>query len=74
MSPRKSVTQSSYQYDVTSRVSDLQNGEQSIRRRGKNFEYLTDKLLYIWRYRDPCCHRKQVFELFLDETSSDVMT
>ena len=32
MSPRKSVVQSACQYDVTSLVSDFQNGEQSIHR------------------------------------------
>ena len=30
MSPRKLVIQSAYQYDVTSRISDFQNREQSI--------------------------------------------
>ena len=29
-SPRKSVVQSACQYDVTSRVGDFQNGEQSV--------------------------------------------
>ena len=33
VSPRKSVVQSACQYDVTSRVSNSQNGEQSVRRR-----------------------------------------
>ena len=33
VSPRKSVVQSACQYDVTSRVSNFQNGEQSVRRR-----------------------------------------
>ena len=33
VSPRKSVLQSACQYDVTSRVSDFQNGEQSVHRR-----------------------------------------
>ena len=32
-SPRKSVVQSACQYDVTSRVSNFQNGEQSFNRR-----------------------------------------
>ena len=30
VSPRKSVIQSACQYDVTSRVSNFQNGEQSV--------------------------------------------
>ena len=30
VSPRESVVQSAYQYDVTSRVGDFQNGEQSV--------------------------------------------
>ena len=33
VSPRKLVIQSAHQYDVTSRVSDFQNGEQSVYRR-----------------------------------------
>ena len=33
VSPRKSVAQSACQYDVTSRVSNFQNGEQSVHRR-----------------------------------------
>ena len=33
VSPRKSVLQSAFQYEVTSRVSDFQNGEQSVHRR-----------------------------------------
>ena len=33
VSPRKSVIQSACQYDVTSSVSDFQNGEQSVHRR-----------------------------------------
>ena len=33
VSPRKSVVQSVFQYDVTSRVSDFQNGEQSVHRK-----------------------------------------
>ena len=33
VSPRKSVVQSACQCDVTSRVSDFQNGEQSVHRR-----------------------------------------
>ena len=33
VSPRKSVVQSACHYDVTSRVSDFQNGQQSVLRR-----------------------------------------
>ena len=33
VSPRKSVVQSACQYDVTSRVSNFQNGEKSVHRR-----------------------------------------
>ena len=33
VSPRRSAVQSACQYDVTSRVSDFQNGEQSVHRR-----------------------------------------
>ena len=35
VSPRKSVVQSACQYDVTSRVSDFQNGEQRVYRRDR---------------------------------------
>ena len=42
VSPRKSVVQSACQYDLTSRVSDFQNGEQSdqviIEETDKNFD------------------------------------
>ena len=33
VSPRKSMEQSAWQYDVTSHVSDFQNGEPSVHRR-----------------------------------------
>ena len=35
VSPRKSVVQSAGQYDVTSRVTNFQNGEQSVHRRDR---------------------------------------
>ena len=35
VSPRKSVVQLACKYDVTSRVSDFQNGEQSVHRRDR---------------------------------------
>ena len=35
VSPRKSVVQSACQFDVTSRVSDFQNGEQSVHLRDR---------------------------------------
>ena len=43
-SPRKSVVQSACQYDVTSRVSDFQNGEKSAHRiqTDKNFAFITE--------------------------------
>ena len=40
VSPRKSVVQSPCQYDVTSRVGDFQNGEQSVHRRYQWLIYL----------------------------------
>ena len=50
MSARKSVVQSACQYDVTSRVSDFQNGEQAFpfgfgakKDRVKGFSVLTAK-------------------------------
>ena len=43
MSSRKSVVQSACQYDVTSRVSNFQNGEQVfIEETDKNFEFITE--------------------------------
>ena len=44
VSPRKSVVQSACQYDVKSRVSDFQNGEQSVHRiqTDKNFAFITE--------------------------------
>ena len=46
MSPRKSVVQSARQYDVTSRVGNFQNGEQSVHRTetDKNFDFITEIL------------------------------
>ena len=56
VSPRKSVVQSACQYDVTSRVSDFQNGEQSdqviIEETDKNFDFITEKLFRFLRFRD----------------------
>ena len=42
MSLRKSVVQSACQYDVTSRVSDFQNGEQSVEETDKKFNFITE--------------------------------
>ena len=68
VSPRKSVVQSAYQYDVTSRVSDYQNGEQRVHRRdGKKFPFYhgnTVPISWIWRFEDPYSHRKQHFGTF----------
>ena len=47
LSPRKSVVQSACQYDVTSHVSNFQNGEQSvtfIEETDKNFGFTTEIL------------------------------
>ena len=45
VSPRKSVVQSACQYDVTSRVSNFQNGEQIfIEKTDKNFDFITEML------------------------------
>ena len=45
VSPRKSVVQSACQYDVTSRVSNFQNGEQIfIEKTDKNFDFITEIL------------------------------
>ena len=43
VSPRKSVVQSACQYDVTSRVSDFQNGDKVfIEETDKNFDFITE--------------------------------
>ena len=45
VSPRKSVVQSYCQCEVTFRVSDFQNREESVHRRdGKNIEFITEIL------------------------------
>ena len=45
VSPRKSVVQSTCQYDVTSHVSNFQNGEQIfIEKTDKNFDFITEIL------------------------------
>ena len=53
MSPRKSVEQSACQYDVTSRVSDFQTGEQSvIEETDKNFDFITQILFRFLEFGD----------------------
>ena len=57
VSPRKSVVQSACQYDVTPRVSDFQNGEQSVHRRHrslteKNFDFITEILFLFLGFGD----------------------
>ena len=43
VSPRKSVVQSACQYEVTSRVSDFQNGDKVfIEETDKNFDFITE--------------------------------
>ena len=53
MSPRKSVVQSACQYGVTFRVSDFQNGEQSVHREtDKNFDFITEILFGFLGFGD----------------------
>ena len=54
MSPRKSVVQSARQYDVTSRVGNFQNGEQSVHRTetDKNFDFITEILFRFLGFGD----------------------
>ena len=54
MSPRKSVVQSACQYEVTSRVSNFQNGEQSeaIKEADKNFGFITEILFLFLGFGD----------------------
>ena len=62
VSPRESVVQSACQYAVTSRVSDFQNGEQSVYRRdGQKFRFYhgnTVPISWIWRFLGSYYHRK----------------
>ena len=51
MSPRKSVVQSACQYNVTSRVSDFENGEQS-NKTDKNFDFITEILFGFLGFGD----------------------
>ena len=72
MSPRKSVVQSARQYDVTSRVGDFQNGEQSVHRKdeyNKNFEFITAilfRFLGSGDFESSQCYRKTDFGTFLE--------
>ena len=51
--PRKSVAKSACQYDVTSRVSDFQNGEQVfIEETDKNFDFITEILFRFLGFGD----------------------
>ena len=53
MSPGKSVVQSACQYDVTSRVSDFQNGEQMFTEEtDKNFDFITEILFRFLGFGD----------------------
>ena len=54
VSPRKSVVQSTCQYDVTSRVSNFQNGEQSVHpeETDKNFDFITEILFQSLGFGD----------------------
>ena len=53
VSPRKSVVQSACQYDVTSRVSDFQNGEQVfIEETDKNVDFITEILFQFLGFGD----------------------
>ena len=71
VSPRQSVAQSACQYDLTSRVSDFQNGEQSVNRRdGLKFRFYygnTVPISWIWRFlKGFYCHRKLDLITFLE--------
>ena len=48
VSPRKSVVQSACQYDVTPRVSDFQNGDET----DKNFYFITEILFRFLGFGD----------------------
>ena len=77
VSPRKSVVQFACQYDVTSRVRDFQNAEQSVHRRdGYKFRIITAilfRFLGSGDFRIPIVIEKQTLVLFWNETSSGVI-
>ena len=54
VSPRKSVVQSACLYEVTSRISNFQNGEQSeaIKEADKNFSFITEILFLFLGFGD----------------------
>ena len=64
--PRKSVVQPACQYYVTSRVSDFQNGEQSVHR-GDGLNFYSD--FYCFDFLDLeilDCYRKLNLRTFLE--------
>ena len=77
MSPRKSVVQSYCQCEVTFRVSDFQNGEQSVHRReGKNIEFITEIVFWFLGFGNitiSLAIENQTLILFWNETSSGEM-
>ena len=77
VSPRKSAVQSACQYGVTSRVSDFQNGKQSvIEETDKNFDLITEILLRFLGFEDLkvlIVIEKTRLVLFWNEMSSGVM-
>ena len=54
LSLRETVVQSACQYDVTSRVSDFQNGEQSVHRRdGRKYDEILFRFLGFGYFKVP---------------------
>ena len=75
MSPRKSVVQSAYQCDVTSRVSDFQNGKVFMEETDKNFDFITEILFRFLGFGDfkiPIVTENKTLVPFGNETSSGV--
>ena len=76
-SPRKSVIQSVFHYDVTSRVSDFQNGKQRvIEGTDKNLEFIKEilfRFLEFENFKIPIVLENQTLVHFWNETSSGVM-
>ena len=76
-SPRKSVIQSAFHYDVTSRVSDFQNGKQRvIEGTDKDLEFIKEilfRFLEFENFKIPIVLENQTLVHFWNETSSGVM-
>ena len=71
------MIQSAFHYDVTSRVSDFQNGEQRvIEGTDKNLEFIKEipfRFVEFENFKIPILIENQTLVLFWNETSSGVL-